>query len=222
MPPPSPPHVRTNGCLEDDVPSHDLHSASTCLDAAASKPSGSRSGLEGGSDPSLKCKVISPPNRQEATHHFCSPETSARAYPAPDRITFTHPEPAKQSPFDHYKITAAPQPRFSSIKAACQRMGISETEMESNASREINDLLQEIEDNRRRELSPPAMEPEPATLAKVLSKEDYLQIFRSQGYPVTDGPLMSIYCWAADLGRTRFNFDMELKPENIQLRNAYD
>ena len=65
------------------------------------------------------------------------------------------------------------------------------------------------------------MEVSSSTALRVLSKEDARFFFDATCIPSSPA-LLGAYWWAADFGNTRFNFEMELTPENIELLNAYD
>lgn len=53
-----------------------------------------------------------------------------------------------------------------------------------------------------------------------MTKEDCLRLFRDDMPP--PGPLLGVYRWATNLGRTRFNFDFNFDTDDINLLNAYD
>ena len=55
---------------------------------------------------------------------------------------------------------------------------------------------------------------------RVISKEECWRML--SGKHLTTGSLLGMWKWAADLGWARYNFDMELTPENIRLLDAYD
>lgn len=81
--------------------------------------------------------------------------------------------------------------------------------LEENVSRKINDLLHEIEDNRRRDLKSSPDTPPTSFHVAALSKEDIMKFFRTHGRP-TYGALLGVYRWVADLGTARFNFDFNI------------
>lgn len=79
----------------------------------------------------------------------------------------------------------------------------------------MDELLKEIEDNRRQELL------EALPFERPLSKEECLRMIDTSGV-FTSGSTLGMFEWAADLNRTRFNFDFDFTKEGIDLLNAYD
>jgi len=81
---------------------------------------------------------------------------------------------------------------------------------------EINDILLTSAANHRRAKEPECDAPStlaPSQVLPVLTKDD--------GFPKT-GPLLGVYWWAADIGRTWFNFDFDFDRDDLSILNAYD
>ena len=101
-------------------------------------------------------------------------------------------------------------------------MGITQEELEARIDIKVEEALTELASAR---CSPSALHPaEPsqqlhATMVP-LTKEDCLRLFRDDMPP--PGPLLGIYRWAVDLGRTRYNFDFNFDTDNISLLDTYD
>lgn len=56
---------------------------------------------------------------------------------------------------------------------------------------------------------------------RIHTKEDCLTFFCATGVPPA-GALWGVYRWVADLGKTRYNFDIEPNGHNLNLLDAYD
>jgi hypothetical protein len=101
-----------------------------------------------------------------------------------------------------------------------RRMGISEAQFQEELTREVDEALLEAAAKRRQTAA--AQEASSSTeTPKVVTKEFILQYFAKHGYPGLE-PMLGVWCWAADIGHTRFNFDLGFDPESLKLLDAYD
>lgn len=132
-----------------------------------------------------------------------------------DRVTFTLPHRPLPSPFERYKATAATTPEPDPYRFIHRRLGLTAAEFDAKVSQDVDELLKEIEDNRRQELL------EALPFERPLSKEECLRMIDTSGV-FTSGSTLGMFEWAADLNRTRFNFDFDFTKEGIDLLNAYD
>lgn len=143
----------------------------------------------------------------------------------PDRPTICHFSYA--SPYAHYRGLPPAAPKPPPFRPIHARLGISESEFEARITSEIDEVLFEVEEERRRARAPTPstlVEEAPSSSLKPLSKEDCLAYFRTHGYPTPDSPgsLWGMYWWAADLGSSRFNFEFDFDKDDINILNAYD
>ena len=130
-----------------------------------------------------------------------------RLYVPPDRVTLQPPAFHKSSPFERYEATAAPAPTEDPYRFVLARLGIDKAEFDARIATEVDELLGDLRDQRRRDIP--------------LTKDDCLQYFQQQDeYPT--GALLGVYRWAADLGIPRFNFECGDTAEDYNLLNAYD
>lgn len=106
-----------------------------------------------------------------------------------DRVTFTHPQAERRTPFDRYRASCTPAPAPNSFLFAARRLGISAEELDAAVTLEIDDLLKEIETTRRQELL------ERLPFERRLSKDDCLRMFRNGDIPAT-GALAGVFRWA--------------------------
>lgn len=130
------------------------------------------------------------------------------------------PNPIKRTPFDRYRNkqptpTAEPSSSLDPYRFVHQKLGITAEEFNCRVDEEIEDLLKEIENNRRTELL------ESLPFERQLSKDDFLTFARANPQPIT-GSNIGNHAWAADLSRYRFNFDFDFATDDISILNAYD
>jgi hypothetical protein len=141
----------------------------------------------------------------------------------PDRPTFFHFSPVKRSPFAHYlktPIEARPSPVFPTHR----RLGLTEEAFEVRLKAEIDEFLLTAEAECRRDKEPvnnPPSSSVPSQTLPVLSKDEAFRFVEALGFPKT-GPLLGVAWWAADIGRTRFNFDFNFDRDDLSILNAYD
>ena len=142
----------------------------------------------------------------------------------PDRPSLCHFAPAIASPFSRYLGLPVVQPRPPPFRPVHERLGLSEEAFEALLKEEIDEVLMASEEYRRSmevsedDLPSGSVQMPPL---QVLSKEDCLKIFRTQGYP-SSGSLLGVYWWAADLYWTRFNFEFDFARDDLSILNAYD
>lgn len=113
---------------------------------------------------------------------------------------------------DKASVSNAPEPdpyRFVHAK-----LGLTAKEFEQHVNNDIDELLTEIECNRRQELL------EQLSYERALSKEDCLKLLNGQ--ELDTGSKWGMFRWAADLGIARFNFDFDGERDDISIFNAYD
>ena len=139
--------------------------------------------------------------------------------PTPVRVTLTLPNPPKRTPFDRYRkrntTESDPSLSLDPYRFTYQKLGVSAEEFKLRAEEEVDDLLKEIDNNRRTALL------ETLPFERPLSKDDYLRQFNPSAQPPS-GSNIGNYMWAADLGRCRFNFDFDFATDDISILNAYD
>ena len=143
------------------------------------------------------------------------PPTPVPTHQPADRVTFTIPHSPQRLPFEYYQATAARAPEPDPLRFIHRRLGLTAAAFDALVSQDVDDLLKEIEHNRRQELL------EALPFERPLSKEECLRMIDTSAV-FTSGTLLGMYEWAADLNNSRLNFDMELTRENIDLLNAYD
>ena len=142
----------------------------------------------------------------------------------PDRPSFIHFAPAYGSLFDRYRGIPVAAPRPPPFRSVHARLGLSEEAFDALLKAEIDDILLTSAENRRclKEaecVSTATLEQIPPL--RVLSKDDCLRIFQKQGHP-TSGSLLGVWWWAADLFRTRFNFEFDFAKDDLSILDAYD
>jgi hypothetical protein len=108
-----------------------------------------------------------------------------------DRTTLINPIRGRRSPFDNYRVDSNHNSEPHPPDWVLRKLGLSRDEFESEITSEIDDLLQEIETNRRQELL------ESLPCDRVLSKVDCLDLFQNTGIP-PPGPLLGVYNWASN------------------------
>jgi hypothetical protein len=121
-----------------------------------------------------------------------------------------------RTPFSHYFASASKAPRLPSNRFALRRLGISQEELEAGVAREVEEAISEGRAERGIERFTANASPE---APRILTKEDCLALFHATGVPPL-GALGGVYCWAADLGSSRFNFKIE--NEDYSVLDAYD
>lgn len=138
-----------------------------------------------------------------------------------DRPTFIHFTPAKRSPFGRYlglPVEESRPPLFQPVHA---RFGLTEEAFEAELKLEIDEVLLTAADERERDKEHAccSSSQSASTPLRILSKDDYLKLLHDRGLPLT-GPLLGVYLWAADLGRTQFNFDFD--HDDLSILDAFD
>ena len=133
-----------------------------------------------------------------------------------DRITFTSPTTRRRSPFARYYHMPEDPPVPNTNRFALARLGISAEELQRRAAQEATEELTRIRLECQLEslTSPPGFQ-------RILTKEDCLLLFTATGVP-PPGPLLGIYRWAANLGVSRYNFEIEDDCNDFSFMNAYD
>lgn len=144
---------------------------------------------EGGT-PSLSTRST----QTEATRR---PPNQARqsALPTPSgsaRVTLTHPW--RRTPFDRYRGFETPDPPPNPYRHVQQQLGLSEQEFEARIAQDIDELFQEIEDERRQALL------ETLPYERILSKADCRRMFNPNEPP--SGSLFGIFRWAFEIDET--------------------
>ena len=142
----------------------------------------------------------------------------------PDRPSICHFSPALGSPFSRYLGLPVSQSRPPPFRPVHERLGLSEGAFGDLLKAEIDEVLLASEEYRRSSEEsecalPPTLESMPNLV--LLSKEDCLKMIRRQSYP-SCGSMLGVYWWAADLFRTRFNFDFDFAKDDLSILNAYD
>ena len=135
----------------------------------------------------------------------------------PARVTLTAPAGPYRTPLDKYKASAEEAPRLNPKRFLLRKLGLSEEEFDARTAAEVDELLRAYQIECRLD----SLAASSSEAPRVLTKEDAWFFFNATGIP-TSPALLGAYWWAADFGNTRFNFEMELTPENIELLNAYD
>lgn len=120
------------------------------------------------------------------------------------------------TPFSRYYATAAEPPRSNPIRPPHERLGLSEAEFDARVAQEVDEELRMMRLERQLNRITANSSPE---APRVLTREDCMIIFRATGAP-THNSLYGVWLWAADLGRTRFNFEWD--NEDYSVFDAYD
>lgn len=126
-------------------------------------------------------------------------------------MTLTLPFRPLRSALDRYRLKLPPdseEPAY--LRHIHRHLGLTAVEFDAKVDQEVDELLQEIEANRRQALL------EALPFERPLSKEECLRMIDTST-PFTSGSTLGMYEWAADLRRSWSNFDMELTRENIDL-----
>lgn len=144
------------------------------------------------SPPSFPGQITPEPPDATTTWPLDLPPLPPATFFNTDRVTFSHDERERRTPFDRYKATCAPAPASNPLRPAHLRLGVSEEAFAVAVSLEIDELLTEIEATRRLELL------EELPLERCLSKEDCLRMFASGELSAT-GSLAGVYRWAANI-----------------------
>lgn len=118
----------------------------------------------------------------------------------PDRPTFFNYTPARRSLFDRFKATSASSSGPTGSRSPHESLGQSDVDFETNQAGESDAVR--IPAAARRRLAqtalPSSSSAAPYPTSQVLSKEDCLRHFLSQGPPYT-GSMLGVLRWAADL-----------------------
>lgn len=109
-----------------------------------------------------------------------------------DRRTLTLPFFNRTTPFERYKHPHPVEPPPSPFHFAHKKLGVPELQLREQILHEVDELLREIDKERRQALL------ESLPIDRALSKDDCLQLFSATGTPPA-GALRGVYCWAADL-----------------------
>jgi hypothetical protein len=117
-------------------------------------------------------------------------ERSANEYATTSRTTLSLPQWTQRTPFDKYKGITSPQPLTNPYRFIHRKLGITAAEFDAKVAQEIDDLLQEIENERRQALL------ESLPLGCALSKADCRKLFPQ---PPASGSLLGVYNWAHDI-----------------------
>lgn len=154
-----------------------------------------------------------PPDQSE-------PSSRPTGSPTPDRVTFSLPNLTKRTPFDRYRQRSRadatdPSPSLDPYRFTYQKLGVTAEEFQRRVEEEVDDLLTEIDTNRREALL------ETLPFERPISKDDFLRRFNPNDQPPS-GSNIGNYMWAADLGRCRLNFDFDFTTDDISILNAYD
>ena len=166
--------------------------------------------------------LFRPDPPQSRSHH--EQEKDDPQVMLPDRPTLLNFSPTWRSPFQRFLRSPAADPQPSNLRPIHERLGISEETFNSRITEEIESILLPAAQNRRSTralLNEATPVPEAPPTPPPLSKEDCLAFFRAHGYP-TNGSLLGVYWWAADLGRARFNFDFDFDKDDLSILDAYD
>lgn len=134
----------------------------------------------------------------------------------PYRVTLQPPMVRGGTPFSRYYATAAEPPRSNPIRPPHERLGLSEAEFDARVAQEVDEELRMMRLERQLNRITANSSPE---APRVLTREDCMIIFRATGAP-THNSLYGVWLWAADLGRTRFNFEWD--NEDYSVFDAYD
>ena len=129
------------------------------------------------------------------------------------RITLTPPQINPATPLERYKNPCREETP-SPFRFAQKKLGIPEHLIKNHVTQEIDDLLQEIDQERRQALL------ETLPIDRALSKDDCIQFFSATGIPPA-GALRGVYCWAAD---RNYPEDVALitgEPSSPQLHNTH-
>ena len=146
----------------------------------------------------------------------------------PDRPTLCYFSPAKGSPFGWLKGSSHCESRPRPFRELHERLGLTIDEFQARLASEIDEVLTSSEEDRRRARAPIDVEsassslpPDPSSLLTVPSKMDCVRLL-SRCDLSKSGALLGAWCWAADLGSTRFNFDFDWEKDDLSILNAYD
>ena len=128
-----------------------------------------------------------------------------------------HPASIRRTPFDRYRTQAPPAPTENPYRFIHKKLGLSEAAFEARLKEDVEALLKEIEDDKlTQEVHTPPSTPQ----GHVLSKDECFKMLCMK--ELTTGSLLGNYLWAADLHRSRFNFDITWDAEGLSVLDAYD
>lgn len=107
------------------------------------------------------------------------------------KVTFTHPS-QHYSPCGRYHNETVTEPALDPYRFIHRKLGLTAMEFEERVTNDIDEMLAEIERERRQALL------ETLPFERVLSKEDCRQMFRESGAPPPTSSLLGVYRWAME------------------------
>jgi hypothetical protein len=122
------------------------------------------------------------------------------------RTTLAPPTYIKRSPSDHYKAGPTPAPTEDPYRFIQRKLGISAKTFEERIAQDVDDLLQELADEKCASTPPTQQEAGPSECA--ILKDKCYRMLRDK--ELTSGSMLGMFKWAADLGRARVQFRNEL------------
>ena len=132
------------------------------------------------------------PTQEPADHRPPPQSSSVRSQVGRSRPTLTLPFHRYKSPLERRKDKTPQEPQPNPYRFIQRKLGLTETEFDNRLTQDIDELLQEIENERRLALL------ESLPCGRVLTKDDCKQLF-PLSRPPTSGSLLGIYSWAHDL-----------------------
>ena len=136
------------------------------------------------SDPS----VPGPPVNKEKTP---PPQQQECPSVATYRVTLTLPQPSSRNPFDKYRGIPTPEPPPDPYRLIRRKLGLSEEAFEAHIEQDIEEMFQEIDNERRQALL------ETLPYEWPLTQADCRKLFRFGDPP--SGSLRGVYRWAFDI-----------------------
>jgi hypothetical protein len=116
---------------------------------------------------------------------------SSNSHPPDARVTLTHPQQQYFTLRDKYKGLAPPEPQPNPYRFIQRKLGLSEQEFDARITQDIDELMHEIEMERREALL------ESLPFGRTLSKEDCRKLFKPNFPP--SGSLFGVFQWAYGL-----------------------
>jgi hypothetical protein len=135
----------------------------------------------------------------------------------PARTTLAPPALSNMTPFDHYKAGPAPAPRDDPYIHIHRKLGISAETFDERLNQEVEELLQEIEEERMASTSHTQQEAGP--VERVLTEDECYRMLRDK--ELTFGSMLGMYKWAVGLDRAKWNFEPKWVWESLCLLDAY-
>jgi len=135
----------------------------------------------------------------------------------PARITLAPPAPTQRTPFDHYKAGPSPAPRDDPYRFIHRKLGISTQTFEERINQEVEELLQELEEERTSSKKSTQQEAGPSE--HVLSEDECYWTLRDK--ELTSGSMLGMYKWAVGLDRAKWNFEPKWDWESLSLLDVY-